>query len=469
MASITSLGTGSGLELEALVTKLMTAESVSLTTLQKKQATYTTKISAMGTLRSTLASLQSAASALVPSALQSTTDKYASYTAALANTTVGTATATTGAVAGKYSLEVSALAQGQRLTSSALASSSTSITSSGGTITLDLGTLSGTTYTADSARSYSLNLAAGASLSDLRDAINNTNSGVTATIINGTGGSQLVLNGSEGTNNVIKLSSSDITGFNYNPATSGTQDWSQSQPAADAAFTLNGIAATSHSNTVKTALDGVTLNLSGTNVGAATTLTITQDLTTNTNKLLQSFVTSFNSAYATMSTLGAYNATTKVAGDLQGNSTLRYAMSQMRQAVFSTTSDNATTKYQSLSDIGVSINASGQLSIDSTKLNAAINADPTNVSNLIVKVGSTYNTTIDNLISTTGSVTVATNGLTKTSKDYDSRIEKMQTRLDAIEKRYRSQFSALDTLVSSLTKTGDYLTSFISSLNKSSS
>jgi len=328
--------------------------------------------------------------------------------------------------------------------------------------------LSSGTYTADSARSYSLNLSAGATLSDLRDAINKSNAGVTATIINGTNGSQLVLNGNEGTNNVIRLSSSDISGFNFNPAISGTQNWTQSQPAADAAFTLNGIAATSHSNTVTSALDGVTLNLTGTNSGSATTLTIAQDLTTTAGKLLQSFVTSFNSAYATMSTLGAYNADTKVAGDLQGNSTLRYAMNQIRQSVFTTTSDNATTKYQSLSDIGVSINASGQLNVDSTKLNAAINADPTNVTNLIAKVGSTYNTNIDNLIGTTGSVTVATSGLNKTVKDYDSRLEKMQTQLDAIEKRYRSQFSALDTLVSSLTSTGDYLTSFISSLSKSS-
>lgn len=468
MATITSLGTGSGLQLESLVTKLMAAESVSLKTLQTKQTAYNTKISAMGTLRSSLSSLQSAASALVPSALQSTTDKYASYTATLANTAVATANATTGAVAGKYSLEVSALAQGQRLTSSTFASSTTSITSTGGTITLDLGTLSGTTYTADSSRSYNISLAAGATLSDLRDAINKTNAGVTATIINGTSGSQLVLTGSEGTNNVAKLSSSDISGFNYTPGANGTQGWTQSQAATDATFALNGIAATSHSNTVTTALDGVTLNLTGTNSGAVTTLTITQDLTTNASKLLQSFVTSFNSAYATMSTLGAYNTTTKVAGDLQGNSTLRYAMTQMRQAIFSTKSDNATTKYQSLSDIGVSINSSGQLSIDTTKFNAAMNADSSNVTNLIVKVGSTYNGNIDNLIGTTGSITVATSGLNATVKDYDNRIEKMQTQLTAIEARYRSQFSALDTLVSSLTSTGDYLTSFISSLKKSS-
>lgn len=467
MATITSLGSGSGLELESLVTKLMAAESVSLTTLQTKQASYTTKISAMGTLRSSLASLQTAAKALVPSATQTAVAKYSTYTATLADTDVATATATTGAVAGKYSLEVSSLAQGQRLTSSTYASSTTSITSSGGTLTLNLGTLSSGTYTADSSRSYSLSLSAGATLADLRDAINDSDAGVTATIINGTSGAQLVINGSEGTNNVISLTSSDISGFNFDPTASGTQGWTQDQAAADASFTLNGIAATSHSNTVTDVLDGVTLNLTGTNSGSATTLTIKQDVTTSASSLLQSFVTSFNSAYATMSTLGAYNTETEVAGDLQGNSTLRYAMNQIRQAVFSTTSDDSSSTYQSLSDLGVSINSSGQLSIDSTKLSAALTADPTGVSNLIAKVGSTYNTNIENLIGTSGSVTVATSGLNSTVKDYDDRIEKMQLRLDAIETRYRAQFTALDTLVSSLTSTGDYLTSFISSLNSS--
>jgi flagellar hook-associated protein 2 len=469
MASITSLGTGSGLQLESLVTKLMAAESVSLTTLQTKEATYQTKISAMGTLRSSLSSLQTAASGMMPAVLQSATDKFAAYTATLANTSVATATATTGAVAGKYSLEVTTLAQGQRLTSSAVSSSTTSITSSGGTLKLELGTLSGGTYTADSSRSFDISLSAGATLGDLRDAINNLNTDVTATIINGTGGAQLVLNGADGTNNVMQLSSSDISGFNYSPTATGSQGWTQGQPAADAAFTLNGIPATSHSNTVTGALDGVTLELTGTNSGSPTTLTITQDLSTNITKALQSFVTSFNSAYATMSTLGAYNADTKVAGDLQGNSTLRYAMSQIRQNVFSITSGSTSSAYQTLSNIGVSINSSGQLSIDTTKLTAAIKADPTTVSNLVSNVGSTYNTTIDNLIGSDGSVTVATTGLNKTVTDIESQKTKMQERLDAIETRYRAQFTALDTLVSSLTSTGDYLTSFISSLSKSSS
>jgi len=478
MATITSLGSGSGLELESLVTKLMAAESVSLTTLQAKQTSYETKISAMGSLRSVLSSLQTAASNMVPATLQSTSDKFGTYTATLANTSVATATASSGAVAGSYSLEVSHLAQGQRLTSAAVSSSS-SITTNGGTLTLSLGSMNSTTglYEADASRTYNISLSAGATLSDLRDAINDSDAGVTASIINGTAGSQLVLTGPEGANSIMRLSSSttvdpdtsvetnDISGFNYDPDVSTSQDMAQSVEALDAEFTLNGIAATSHSNKVSDVLDGVTLELTGTNIGSATTLKITEDFSTKLTESLQAFVTAYNTAYSTMSSLGAYNTETQVAGALQGNSTLRLAMTQIRQNIFGTTSGNASSAYQTLSNIGVSISASGTLSIDTTKLNAAIKADSSTVTDLITNVGNAFDNTIDNLINTDGSVTIATNGLNTTVKDLENQQTKMQDRLDAIEARYRAQFSALDTLVASLTSTGDYLTSFISSLS----
>lgn len=481
MATITSLGSGSGLELESLVSKLMAAESVSLTTLQKKQASYETKISAMGTLRSSLAALQTAATSMTPSTLQSASEKFASYTASVTNTAVASATASTGAVAGSYSLEVSKLAQGQRLTGGVVASSTTSITTNGGTLTLSLGSMNASTgnYEADSARTYSIALDAGATLADLRDAINDSDAGVTASIINGTNGAQLVLNGPEGNNSVMRLASSvttdpdtlvqtnDISGVNYDPDVSGSQDMTQSLAALDAEFTLNGIAATSHSNTVTGVLEGVTLELATTNIGSATTLKITEESTTNLTKALEAFVTAYNSSQTTMSALGAYDPETKVAGNLQGNSTLRYATGQIRQTVFSATSGNASSSYQTLSNIGVTINSSGKLEIDSTKLNAAIKADSNTVSNLVANVGEAFDTTLTNLMDTDGSLTIATKGLTTTVDDLEKQQTKLQERLDAIETRYRAQFTALDTLVASLSSTGDYLTSFISSLNSS--
>lgn len=468
MASITSLGTGSGLQLESLISKLMTVESVPLTTLKSRESSYQTKVSAMGSLRSTLASLQTAANGMKADILQKATDKFASYTATLANTNVASATASTGAVAGKYSLEVSTLAKAQQLQVK-YASSSMVVSATGGTLTLDLGSLdSGGAYQTNSGQSYNITLSAGATLANVRDAINSSTAGVTAAIVNGTDGSYLTLTSKEGTNSLMRLSG--ISGLAYDPATTGTgtRDLTETTPAGDAAFTLNGIAATSHSNTVTDALDGVTLQLTGTNVGTPTMLSITQDIATNLTKSLQAFVTAYNTASSTMSTLGAYDPTSKASGDLQGNSTLRLAQSLLRKTITDTTSGSTTSTYQRLSSIGVTITDTGALQIDSTKLNAALAADPTTVSNLISNVGAAFNTTIDNLTNTTGPITIASNGLSKTVKSIQDQENKLQDRITAIEKRYRAQFTALDTLISSLNTTADYLTSYTASLTSSS-
>lgn len=462
MTTITSLGTGSGLELESLVTKLMAAESVSLTSLQTKQAAYETKISAMGTLSSVLATLQTAAQSMVPATLSTVTSTYASYTATVANTSVASATASTGAVAGSYSLTVSQLAQAQSLKSSAYTSSSSTVTTSGGSITLSLGTLADGSYTANS--NYTISLKAGATLADLRDAINSSDAGVTATIITGTSGAQLVLTSQEGTTNVMQLSSSDISGFDYDPTSTDTQGWTQTAEALDAEFTVNGIAATSHSNTVTDVIEGVTLELTGT-TSSATTLKVSEDYLTNIQSALESFVSAYNSAYSKMTTLGAYDVDSGTAGDLQGNSTLRNAMTQIRQALFSTTSGDSSSLYQTLSNIGVSISSSGTLSIDTDKLATAVAADPDAVANLVVNIGEKYDDVVENLIGTEGSITIATDGLESTVSDLEDQQEKMEARLEVIEARYRSQFSALDTLISSLNTTADYLTSFIESLS----
>ena len=110
MASVTSLGVGSGLDLQGMLTKLMQVEQQPLTLLQNKQASYQSKISALGTLQSSLAALQTAAAGLTPSSTQTATEKFSSYSASVADTTIASASAAKGAVAGSYSLEVSSLA-----------------------------------------------------------------------------------------------------------------------------------------------------------------------------------------------------------------------------------------------------------------------------------------------------------------------------------------------------------------------
>jgi flagellar hook-associated protein 2 len=137
MATITSLGVGSGLDLESLVTSLMAVEARPLTALQTKVASYTSKISSLGTLKSKLSALQTAAAAMKTATGKTALSTFASFTASTADTTIATATATTGAVAGTYTLNVTQLAVAQRFESGTFSSTTDTVGSEGDTLTFD--------------------------------------------------------------------------------------------------------------------------------------------------------------------------------------------------------------------------------------------------------------------------------------------------------------------------------------------
>lgn len=450
MATITSLGAGSGLDLESLLTNLMNAESAPLKALERKEASYTSKISSLGALNSKLSALQTAATALKTDIGMTALGKFASYTAKTADTTIATATATTGAVAGTYSLVVTQLAQAQRFVSGTFASSSTAVGSIGDTLTFDFATPDAN----GDSRSKTITLDSSSNtLAGLRNAINSANMGVTATIINGSSGSQLVFTGAEGLDNEITLGGALSSQF--------TEETS----SLDAAYTLNGIAATSPTNASSKVLDGVTINL--TKLGS-TSLTIAADYATNMTTALNTFITAYNAANSTMNTMGAYDATTKTAGALQGNQVLRDAQTQIRGLIYSTTT-GGTSSYQRLSDLGVTVGTDGSLSLNSSKLSSALATDPEAVANLVAKVGSAFNTELEKTVGTTGRIKIATDSANSMLKELTKRQDALQLRLDTIETRYRAQFTALDSLLSNLNTTSDYLSQQLKNLSSSSS
>lgn len=465
--AISSLGSGSGIDLNGLLTSIMQAEQQPMLALQRQEASYQSRISALGSLQGALSSLQTAAASMVPTTGTTAAAKYASFSASVADTAIASASASAGAVAGTYSLEVSSLAQNQRLVSPNTAGytgASSAIPT--GDLTIEFGSLSGSTFTLDSARTKTITIDdSNKTLGGLRDAINAANVGASATIVTGTNGAQLVLT-SNGTGlaNVMRLSG--LAGFAYDPATD-TGDMTQSasqggQAAKNAAFTLNGIAATSSTNSVSGVLDGVTLSLTK-ETTTPTTLTVTKNTTGNLTTALNAFIKAYNDANKSMADLGAYNEKTKAAGALQGNSTLRTAQSQVRNMVFSTTTGGSSV-YKSLSDIGVSVAKDGSLSLDTSKLNKAVAADFTSVANLVSSIGSTFKTGIEGLVGSTGSIASATEGANRSVKDLTRRQEALADRLTSIEARYRAQFTALDTLIANMKRTSSYLTQQLASL-----
>lgn len=481
MASVSSLGAGSGLALSSLLTSLMAAEQQPLVALQTKEASYQSRISALGSLKGGLANLQTAAANLLPSAGQTIAEKFATYSASVADTTIASVSAGKGAVAGTYSLEVSKLAQSQRLASATpFASSSASIGQ--GTLNINLGELKNGTYSADPTRSLSITIdSTNNTLAGLRDAINAKNGGVSATIVNGSAGAQLVLAAKDtGNKNVIRIEAPDVNGatsplsaFSFDPvtATGGlSQDASKGgQAAQNAEFTLNGIAATSSSNSVTDVLDGVTLNLSKTSeTGKSTQVIVSTNTTSALNTALTAFVKAYNEANKTITDLGAYNATTKSAGPLQGQAIVRSTQSQLRDLVFGTTA-GGDGKYQRLSDIGISFGKDGSLSLDASKLSKATAADYAGVTSLVEKVGKGFKATIESMTGSTGSITSVTASTNAMIKALDARGEILKTRLAAIQDRYTKQFTALDTNVAAMNKISSYLTTQLANLPGASS
>jgi len=476
--AISSLGAGSGLDLNSILSSLMQVEQQPLLALQSKEASYQSRISAIGTLKSALSSLQTAAGGFIPTTGQSASAKYATFKATVADTAIATGTASTGAVAGNYTLEVIALAAGHRLTSpdSTNIAGKAAVTAglaAGGTLKIELGTLPGTTppYTPDATRELNVTVAAGSTLAQLRDAINAaaTDGRVSATIVKGTNGEQLVLSaGKTGLSNVMRLSG--LGGFDFNPATT-TGNLSQAtvnggQAAADASLKLNGILASSSTNTVSDVLDGVTLNLLKT-TSTATTLSVTRDTTTSLTAAINTFVKAYNDAAKSMKDLGYYDATTKKAGTLQGDAALRGAQSQVRNLL--QTQAGGTSVYQTLSNIGIALQSDGSLKLDSTKLTAAIEADYAGVTTLVSKVGTAFKDGIENLVGTAGTLTAATDSTNRMIKDIGKRQTVLAQHLTQIEARYRKQFSALDSLVTSMNKTSSYLTQQLANLPGASS
>ena len=451
MASFSALGVGSGMDLASLLTNLVAAERKPKEALLTQQLTsYNSKISGLGTLSSKLASLQTAAQGLKPATLQSATEKFASYKGSL-DEKIGKVTVGEGAVAGNYELKVTQLAQAQKSVSAAAPA-----TLMNGTFNIRF-TDAGTTRS-----DISINVAAGSNLEDLRNAINakQNESGVSATIIKDGTGQRLVLSGADGENFTIGGTTGAGLGF-------------QDTAAQEAKFSIDGIALTRASNKITDVINGVTIDLVGVSPGGVgTTLSVTKESETKLKSSLEAFVKAYNDANSSIRSLGAYDAETKKAGALQGNSVLRETQGLLSRLVFDQGNPGDATYGQTLSSIGVSFSKSGDgsLTIDAEKLAAAIAKNPDAVSSLAARVGAKfddYNTGLGGIVGTGGRIQTSTESLKTSVRDVEKRQEALELHMQKVEARYRAQFSALDVMISSMNSLSNSLAASLSGLSTS--
>lgn len=468
MASISSLGVGSGLDLSSILDSLTAAEKSTLTPISNQQSSYTAKLSAYGTLKSALTTFQTANTALAKADLFSSTTTTSSSTAFSA-TTAG------NAIAGKYTISITQLAQAQTLTTSATkGDTKTAIATNDSTLTIQQGN-GKDPVTIDIS-------AANSSLSGIRDAINNAKAGVSASIINvGNGEYRLSITSNDtGSDNAMTLTvkgDDTLQSFMGYDATASTNGMDVSVVAQNAKLTVNNVAIENSSNTISDALENITLNLNDTTSGNQT-LTITQD-TTKAQSTISAWVTAYNSLLDTFDSLTKYTAVdagsdsqSSSNGALLGDSTLRTIQTQLKSMLSNAVSSS---QYKSLSQIGITTDPStGQLELDADKLTAALKKDSTGVGTLIVGDGkttgitTTIGTNLTSWLSTTGIIKAATDGVSKTlnklTKDYNAASD----RIDAQVARYKEQFTQLDVLMTSLNSTSSYLTQQFESTSSSS-
>lgn len=455
--AISSLGVGSGLDLSGILKSLMQVEQQPIIAMQRKEAVVQGRISALGSLKGALSSLQTAAGAMLPGSGQSLTEKYQTVKATTGDNTIVTASASTGAMPASYTLSGVELAKAQQVRKS-FNSGDIPATGNNGTLAIQVGSVPGS--------SVNVSVNGGMSLSQIAEAINGSTAAVSASIINNGSTDHLIISAKEtgGTNTITITGSNggagnDWRAFSY--STGAANAWTQQQPAASASATINGLTVTSPTNTISSAIPNVSLTLLKESA-SGTSLTVTRDSQSSVTSALNEFMKAFNSAASSMKTLGAYNPATKVAGALQGDSTLRGAQGLVSSLL--QTQAGGTSAYQTLSDIGISLQADGSLKLDSTKLNTAVQADFTGVTNLIEKVGTAFKSGLESVVGSTGNITAATNSANQSIKDLQKRQEALTLRLEQVQARYTKQFSALDTLLAGMNQTSSWLGQQLSTL-----
>ncbi|HGX3840528.1 TPA: flagellar filament capping protein FliD [Escherichia fergusonii] len=460
MASFTSLGVGSNLPLDTLLTNLTTAEKKRLTPITQQQSSNTARLTAFGTLKSSLEKFQTANTALNDAALFKSTTVVSSST----DLTVST---TAGAAAGIYKISVSQLAQAQSIRTTTPVTDSKAIQGNSNS--------ERTLVIKQDGKDKPLEIkltSEQTSLEGLRDAINNADGGVSASIVKVKDNDyQLVLTSSEtGLENQMSVSVqgddklNQFISFN-NPDVTGN-NVEQIVEAQDAKLSVNGINIERSSNTITDAPQGITLNL--TKVVDDVTITVNKSDEKSTSAI-KAWVEAYNSLVDTIGSLTKYTAVDPGAekqdtsnGALLGDSTVRTIQTGIR-GKFSASANSG--NFQTLSQIGITQDGTtGKLKIDDDKLKKALSEHSVDVQQLLVGDGKETGITtkiaglVKGYLADDGIIDSAQDSINSTLKKLTKQYLSVSASIDDTIARYQAQFTQLDTMMSKLNNTSTYLT-----------
>jgi flagellar hook-associated protein 2 len=469
MATISSPGIGSGIDVSSIVSQLVALERAPLTQLQSTARTTQTKLSTYGTIASQVSALGDAAAKLGSSS------GWNSVSATSSNTSAIGVTVSAGTAATSLTMEVSQLAKAQSAASSAVPTASAVGT---GSMTIELGAWSGNSFTAGSATPVSITIEAGQdSLTEIAAKINDAGAGVSATVLKDASGERLLLRSKEtGAENGFKISVTDDDGNNSDnnglsrlgfDLASGSA-MTQTQSGQNALATINNVSISSASNLLNDTLPGISIQLS-----QVTTSPVEINVTKDTETIsanVQAFVSAYNTLNATLANATKYDSSTQTAGTLQGDSTATGLQNALRSMMRSVTGSSA---YTRLSDVGIELQSDGSLKTDSTKFSSALsNLDElkslftiTTGSSTTQGFGLKIKEFASALIDTGGRITNRTDALQSAIDRNTDDQERVTDRAARAEVRYLAQYNAMDANVAKLSALNSFITQQITLWN----
>lgn len=457
--AISSIGVGSGLPVDQLLSDLRNVENQALALIQSKQVGAENRLSAYGKIQSSIEALKTAAEKLGKD------DTYGALKTTVSSDAY-TASATNKAIAGQYTINVQTLASAQTLVSEGVADRSQAI-GAGGTLTITL---------ADGTE-QSLELGSDTSINGLIKAINNADPslGVRATVINDGSGQphRLMLTATE-TGTEAAVAGIEVAGngdlqslIGFGAGAPGSTV--QEQAATNAALTINGIAITSQTNQVEGAIEGVTLTLA--KAGESATLKVERDDAAST-KAVKDFVAAYNNLQNTIKSLTSYDVDAQQGSALTGDTLARRAQTQARDALNGFASEGA---IRTLSQLGITTNpSSGLLEVDDDKLAAGVKDHLGDVRELLAGEGGLakrFASMTESFLGSKGYIQSAKDGTDRNIKELQRQYTDTSARIDAKMESYRRQFTALDTMMAQMNSVSSYLTqqlSMLSNLNEKS-
>ncbi len=400
---LTALGGGSGIDMAKLATDLSTAKyAVQIEQLKSRNDLMETRISAAASLKSQLSQLASALGDRVR-----TGDLAPSATAA--NSSVARVSVVSGARGGgNYSLEVSQLAASQTLVGKPFAGSDSLVGE--GTLTFDFGTVSGGGFTADGGHApLSIDVTADDTLASVATKITAAGAGLSAYVIQGSSGAQLVVKGDAGAANGFTITGTGASASGGTPAAGSIDflDWNPASDAGqlkatalDAKLRFDGVDMTSASNTVTGLPGGMSLTLTGTNPGAPTTISFDSKNAAITS-LMTDLVAALNDVTGQLK-----ETADPLGGELGNDSGARALKRELATLAGKVIMPNAPDgSPRTLGDLGLALNRDGTFRLDADRLKTTLAAAPDGASAMFTSGLYGVFATVDKLARTVGSTT----------------------------------------------------------------